>query len=307
MVAIDGWLVAEPDGACSGSVPPPGATEASPAPCQRRSYLTDTAFQPLQADGSVSAPTVALSLRDNSYDVWAARPSVDVGGARAPQRATYLLQAPPGGICLGPRCPDAYGMSRSWRIIERLDPINVLVGPAPAEDSLGPSDQPIPAPDGDTWTVTQLLDRPTGNGTFVVRAWLVATPLLRCPELDVVIAGPDYRCNEMDWLTDEPFQPWVGDGRDGAARSPDVGLRVQNGAYAAFGGVGSRAGRNGSRSPRTGVWIVRSSTDARCAGARPCLAPTVHWEVIAFGSPCYPTEGGEACIVRSTGGSLIQP
>jgi hypothetical protein len=116
------------------------------------------------------------------------------------------------------------------------------------------------------------------NQNVDVAGWLVATPPLKC-----LGAGP-YSCSEVDWITDESFQPWVSDGQTGSTRAPVVGIRVQNGAYDAF-APSPAISDFGARTPRLGDWTVRESISS-CSAGQPggpsCIGGSaVRWEVVA--------------------------
>jgi hypothetical protein len=285
--AVDGWLVRTPYQSCGSDPHPP----AGPAyGCPTDDWLTESAYQPLRPDGSSLGPLNAIYLPTGAYDHWAPDPAPfgrDSVGVE-PRRATYLLQVVQASAC-GPTadCFVAPGNLR-WQIVGRFDPIPNLEPPATPEASV-PIPSVVPPPSGTAWTVADLADRasmPMPSGVFVVRAWLVATPVLR--GLCVSSPGlPDYGCSERDWLTDQPFQPWISDGNTGSTRDPSVGLRVQNGAYATF-APDPATQAFGARGPRLGNYLVRATVHDTCelpplpSTNVPCYGPLViYWEIVA--------------------------
>lgn len=273
--AVQGWLVRDPAHPCPSDPRNPTVGYG----CPTDDWLSETEFQPLQADGSSIGPPAALALSSGSYDRWARDPAAAGrdGIGVEPRGATYLLWLISDGC--GPNA-DCAGPPPRWRIVGRFDSLARPAGTAPSPDPVTATDGRVPPPSGDAWTVAQLLDRPLGDGTFLVRGWLVATPPLRCLERATPTA-PDYGCSEVDWLTDESFQPWVADGLNGSTRDPTAGLRVQNGAYAGF-APEPASGPFGARTPRLGDWIVRETTHGfPCPFGNACKIPTLDWEVIA--------------------------
>ena len=271
--AVQGWLVRGPVHPCPSNPRNPVVSYG----CPTDDWLSESEFQPLQPNGSTVGPPAAIYLSSGSYDRWAPNPEPTGPDGRGvePREATYLLQIVSDGCndfaaCLPP--------PPTWRIVGRFDPWPDTVAPSPDPTRL---DNTVPAPSGDAWTVAQLADRPLGDGTFVVRGWLVGTPALRCPKAAAPSGEPDYSCNEVDWLTDEAFQPWFADGSTGGTREPALGIRVQNGAYAAF-APSPATGEFAARTPRFGDWVVRETTRGRsCSIGSACAVPTIHWEVIA--------------------------
>jgi hypothetical protein len=136
------------------------------------------------------------------------------------------------------------------------------------------------------WRVADLAVLPLSAAPidYQVHAYLVRTPVLKC--LAVSAGIPNYSCDEIDWLTDEPFQPWVADGNSGGTREPGVGLRVQNGAYDEFAPDPAR-GPFGTWEPQLGNYLVRRSTTPMCvndapSSGAPCYGGTgLYWEIIA--------------------------
>lgn len=149
----------------------------------------------------------------------------------------------------------------------------------------------VPPPKGSAWSVAELAGLGfTAPAEYVVRGYLVATPPLRCPDPPAPSDRPDYGCHEIDWLTDEPFQPWLSGELSSSVRSPAVGLRVQNGAYAAF-APDPRFEAGVGNAPRLGVYQVRFSVRSTCdlAASSPgvdCAGGLYFaWEVVGRVSP----------------------
>ncbi len=274
--AVQGWVVRDPVHPCPSDPRNPIVTYG----CPTDDWLSEDEYQPLQPDGSTLGPAAAISLSSGSYDRWALDPAAGGPGGRGvePRGAIYLLWFVSDGC--GPNADCAAPPPR-WRIVGRFDPIERVAGTAPSPDPIVATDGRVPPPDGDAWTVAQLLDRPVGPGTFLVRGWLVATPFLRCRDTPAPSGVPDYGCDEVDWLTDRAFQPWVSSGSGGGTREPAVGLRVQNGAYMGFApSPGSASG--GGLAPRFGEWIVRETNQGYpCSPDRLCRLPEIRWEVLA--------------------------
>jgi hypothetical protein len=280
-IAVDGWLVRSPLHPCpSIDEPSPTTGDLPRYGCPDDEYLTDTAFQPLQADGSSIGTDKALSLPVGSYDQWAPQPArfgTESVGVE-PRRATYLLErigCPPWARCAAP----PLGSRRwPWRIVGLLDPIPGIPS-SPAQSGPTPSSGAIAT----TRSVAELssLAVPPEPGDYVVRAFLVATPPIRCR----FAPGP-YDCGELDWLTDETFQPWIADGIHGSARPPAVGLRVQAGAYDAF-APDPVVHQFGAHEPRFATYRVRLSIHSSCEYVLPTSAPLAClgkplrvWEVV---------------------------
>lgn len=277
---VDGWLVRTPVHSCP--VPPPELVPPSGRPvygCPADEYLTDHAYQPVRADGSFVAPADGLSVPSTSYERFAPDPALAAHGGVEPRRAVYLLRAE------RPYCPPSArcALGVAWVVVDRLDPIP---GVAPVMPTGSPEFPPVPPPNGSTWSVAELAALGfTAPAEYLVRGYLVATPPLRCLARPVPSGMPDYGCHEINWLTDEPFQPWLSGESSSSVRSPAVGLRVQNGAYAAFApdprfevGVGN--------APRLGVYQVRFSVRSTCDLAAPspdvaCAGgPFFSWEIV---------------------------
>lgn len=251
---VDGWLVRTPVHSCP--VPPPELVPPSGRPvygCPADEYLTDQAYQPVRADGSFVGPADGLSVPSTSYDRFAPDPASAPHGGVEPRRAVYLLRAeqlycPPGARC---------ARLVAWVVVDRLDPIP---GVAPVTPTEGPEFPVVPPPNGSAWSVAELAGLGfTGPAEYVVRGYLVATPPLRCLDPPAPSGRPDYGCHEINWLTDEPFQPWVA----GSVRAPGVGLRVQNRAYATF-APDPRFETGVGNAPRLGIYQVRFSVRSTC-------------------------------------------
>jgi hypothetical protein len=278
--AVDGWLVRTPLHPCASFVMPSDAPSDLPSyGCPEDDYLTDTEFRPTRADGSSIGPAKGILLPIESYAKWAPDPTV-LGPGVEPRRATFLLQLIHTSPC-GPTDNCLAGpLIRRWQIAARLEPIpDIATGPTPAPSL-------VPVPLVAWWRVADLAVLPFSAtpGDYQVHAYLVRTPLLKC--LAVSAGLPNYSCDEIDWLTDEPFQPWVADGNSGGTREPSIGLRVQNGAYDAFASDPIR-GPFGAWEPWLGDFLVRRSTAPMCTGGArssgaPCYGGTgLHWEITA--------------------------
>ena len=274
--AVDGWLVRDPDHPCASDPRNPVVAYG----CPSDDWLSEDRFQPLQENGQSIGPPAAIDLSTGSYDRWAPDPAPAGFGGRGvePRHAIYLLRlvsdgCRPGAYCLAP--------APRWRIVGRFDPLPDPLQPAPSPSTEPPSTDVV-------HTVAQLVADPFAftNRDITVSGWLVATPLLRCLEHPVPSGEPDYGCDEVDWLTDDAFQPWVSNGSSGGTREPAVGIRVQNGAYAAF-APSPAFGEIGARVPWLGDWVLRASIGSTCPDASqpPQLmcagGPIIHWEVIA--------------------------
>ena len=269
-VAVDGWLVRTSSHPCASAVGP-GAADVMRFDCPHEVYLTETEFQPLRADGSSLGPAAGVYLPADAYEQWAPDPAPFSTGGVVPRRAVYLLRAMPTTCSSGTACQSF----RQAEVLGRLDPLTDEVS----------SPEPMAAQ-----TVAEVLAA-SANDPFAfadgrqltVHGWLVRTPPLRCKS---VFIGP-YSCGELDFLTDEPFQPWSADGVTGTARTPDVGMRVQNGAYDAF-APDPRLGSDGAYPPHEGTYVVRGVIRSGCetmpqpAGSfAPCSGPAVlFWEIV---------------------------
>jgi hypothetical protein len=126
--AVDGWLVRDPLHPCPSGIRPLGVSYG----CPSDDWLTDSAYQPTQLDGSSIGPPGALSVSSGSYDRWAPRPA-SYGPYKVgvePRHATYLLWLVSDGC--GPNADCATPPPR-WRIVGRFDPIPTSpVIPAPS-------------------------------------------------------------------------------------------------------------------------------------------------------------------------------
>lgn len=278
--AVDGWLVRTPLHPCASFVMPSDAPSDLPSyGCPEDDYLTDAEFQPTRPDGSSSGPRKGILLPVESYAKWAPDPTVLEQGVE-PRRATFLLQLVHTSAC-GPTDDCFAGpLIRRWQIAARLDPIPDIA------TAQRPAPSPVPVPLAARWRVADLAVLPLSAAQigYQVHAYLVRTPPLKC--LAVSAGHPNYSCDEVDWLTDEPFQPWASDGHSGGTREPAVGLRVQNGAYDAFASDPARD-PSGAWEPRLGDYLVRRSTAPACIGGAqssgaPCYGGLgLHWEIMA--------------------------
>jgi hypothetical protein len=296
-VAVRGWLVRTPLHPCASIPHPSGSVDSGRTfGCPDDDYLTASSYQPMQSDGSSIGAPNAIELPAGSYDAWAPAPASfgrDSVGVE-PREATYLLQKQPDTCPLDARC--AAGTTTDpaaalhWRIVGRLDP---LVEGATAN----PSPQPSSADVGGTpWTVAELATAQAPDNfalaegrVLAVRGWLVATPPLRCLNDPGTGVAPSWQCDEVDWLTDEAFQPWVSNGSGATVRPPDVGLHVQNGAYEAFARPNVGFGMSSGLVPALGTYLIRGSVHDVCEtlpravdpSAAPCAGPAiVLWEVV---------------------------
>lgn len=281
--AIDGWLVRSPLRLCPLTVSP---TDTPTYDCPSADYLTDEEFQPARRGGGAMRPERGISLPTGSYTTWAPDPMTIADSGVAPRRAVYLLQRQQDSACPGYGAGCGLQVSRWGVITGRLDPIPPYPSESPAV-SLAPDPSPISATSGDPWTVADLLGtRHESNAEYLVRGWLVATPPLRCLAPPLPSGLPDYGCDEVDWLTDEAFQPWVTTAQVAGIRAPDVGMRVQNGAYAAFAPSPGFGEPGGGREPRFGIWLVRFAVYSTCdygaldPGVACAGGPLFTWEVI---------------------------
>ena len=283
--AVRGWLVRDPLHPCGSDPRNPPVSYG----CPTDDWLSEDEYQPLQPDGSSLGPPAAIGLSSGSYDRWAPAPAAGGPGPGgvAPRQATYLMRLVSDGCNdVSFRTADCMPPPPRWRIVGRFDPIPDPSAVPASPDPIHTADGRVPPPDGDAWTVVQLRLRPLGDGTFVVRGWLVATPALPCLQRVAPAGEQDYSCIELDWLTDLAFQPWVAGGSNGTSRDPVVGIRVQNGAYATF-APSAASGASRALTPRFGDWLVRETTGWTCtAGGRTpppgCLGGvTFQWEVIA--------------------------
>jgi hypothetical protein len=284
-VAINGWLVRDALHPCPALPLASGTPSDGPKyGCPDDDYLTDLEFQPLQGDGSSVGPPDGLFLPAGTYDQWAPSPAFfgQYGVGVVPRRATYLVRLVASNPGKELPCGSAAGCSLvtvvRWQIVGRLDPIPEL--PSTPAELASPSEAPVHS----VADFVGGLPADIRPSEFTIRAYLVSTPPLKC--VGAAPPGlPDYSCGERDWLTDEPFQPWVADGNTGSTRDPAVGLRVENGAYDLFApdpGIGAHA----AREPRLGTYLVRFAVHSTCdyaiqSPANGCLGgPIFTWEVI---------------------------
>ena len=296
--AVDGWLVRTPIIACPSFVPetPLGTNAPVYSTCED-DYLTDDAFQPLGPDGAVSGTSGAIVLPMGSYEAFAPdAQSIDLGGF-APRRAVYILRKG------APICPIQNGSCATsasyWGTIEGV--LEALPGGAPSATPA--ASLPVASASTGTdaistvWTVDEIETATAtdplalADGRLIaVRGWLVATPSLRCRSQPVPSGAPSWGCDEIDWITADPFQPWTSDGHTGSARPPVFGLRAQVGAYARFAGpVRQPAATVGEIVPALGTYLVRGAVRDGCAtvelpvdpSSAPCIGPAVAlWEVV---------------------------
>jgi hypothetical protein len=135
--AVDGWLVRDSLHPCASTSRPSGVVYG----CPTDDWLTASAYQPIQPDGSMTGPRDAVYLSSGSYDRWAPNPA-QLGSGVEPRRATYLMWLVMDGC--GPSADCAQGPANlHWRIIDRFDPIPDL----PAQRL--PTNAPPPV--GDTY------------------------------------------------------------------------------------------------------------------------------------------------------------
>jgi hypothetical protein len=143
--AVDGWLVRDSLHPCASTSRPSGVSYG----CPTDDWLTPSAYQPTQPDGSMLGPREAIYLASGSYDRWAPDPApFGIGGAE-PRRATYLMWLVMDGC--GPNADCAQGPDDlHWRIVGRFDPIPyVATVPTPAAS-------PVPVPLVAPWRVADL-------------------------------------------------------------------------------------------------------------------------------------------------------
>jgi hypothetical protein len=264
--AVDGWLVRTPYHLCGSNPRNPVVVYG----CPTDDYLTEDQFQPLQADGSTIGPLASIDLSSGSYDRWAPDPAPagPEGRGVEPRHAIYLLWLVSDGC--GPNADCALPPPR-WRIVGRFDPLPGPVEPAPSPSTVPPSADAF-------HTVAELVTDPMSfiNQDVTVDGWLVATPPLRC-----------VGSCEFDWITDVAFEPWVSDGQTGSTIAPKVGIRVQDGAYAAFADRPA-TDANVWPTPRFGRYVVRGTVHDACELLPPaptdsptCAGPAiVLWEVV---------------------------
>jgi hypothetical protein len=270
--AVRGWLVRDPFHPCPSNPHPPVVAYG----CPTDDWLSESEFQPLQADGSSIGPPAAIDLASGTYDNWAPDPAPfgrdNVGVV--PRFGTFLMWLVSDGC--GPNT-DCLLPPPRWRIVGRFDPVaDPAVNPSPS-----PSMAEHPTASG-IWTVAQLVDeRPPATTDDVVGAWLEAVyqPGVRCAAPPPHPSGwPRHDCGRADWLTDAPFHP------SPPFAEPDIGIRVQSGAYDAF--APDPTWVDLLAEPRAGRYVVRvavhSSCDAAVAAQVPvCLGgPVWTWEIV---------------------------
>jgi len=260
--AVRGWLVRDPLHPCPAVRNPPVVAYG----CPSDDWLSESEYQPLQADGSSSGPPAAIYLSSGSYDKWAPDPAPfgrdNVGVV--PRYGTYLMWLVSDGC--GPNADCAPPPPR-WRIVGRFNP-----SPSPATAG-------HPTANG-VWTVAQLMDeRPPATTDYVVDGWLEAalTLGLRCAAPQPLPSGwPRHGCGRFDWLTDAPFRPKP------TYAQPDVGILVQSGAYDTFAPNPIWVDQRGE--PRAGRYIVRIAVHSSCELALRSPEPA------CLGGPVWTTE-----------------
>jgi hypothetical protein len=274
--AVRGWLVRDPFHPCASNPRPPAISYG----CPTDDWLSESEFQPLQADGSSIGPPAAIYLSSGSYDNWAPDPAQfgrdNVGVV--PRYAVYLMSLVSDGC--GPNADCAPPPPR-WRIVGRFDPIDDPIVDPGASPSSSPTTAEHPTSSG-VWTVAQLMDeRPSATTDYVVDGWLEAalTPGLRCAAPPPLPSGwPRHGCGRADWLTDAPFRPQP------TYAQPDVGILVQNGAYDEFAPNPTLVDLLAE--PRAERYVVRVAVHSSCEiGLRSpgiaCLGgPVWTWEIV---------------------------
>jgi hypothetical protein len=274
--AVRGWLVRDPFHPCASNPRPPAVSYG----CPTDDWLSESEFQPLQADGSSIGPLAAIYLASGSYDRWAPDPAPfgrdNVGVV--PRYGTFLMWLVSDGC--GPNADCAPPPPR-WRIVGRFDPIDGPISDPGASPSPSPATAAHPTASG-VWTVAQLVDeRPSMTTDYVVDGWLEAalTPGLRCAAPQPLPSGwPRHGCGRFDWLTDAPFHPKP------TYAQPGVGILVQSGAYDTF--APNPTWVEQVAEPRAGRYVVRVALHSSCEVAHPsppaaCLGgPVWTWEIV---------------------------
>jgi hypothetical protein len=122
--AVDGWLVRDPPHPC------PSSSRHPAYGCPTDDWLSESAFQPLQPDGSSVGPSAAIALSSGSYDGWAPDPApFGPGNAGVePRHGIFLMWLVSDGC--GPNADCAAPPPR-WRIVGRFDPISSVSAPTP--------------------------------------------------------------------------------------------------------------------------------------------------------------------------------
>jgi hypothetical protein len=274
--AVRGWLVRDPFHPCASNPRPPAVSYG----CPTDDWLSESEFQPLQADGSSIGPPAAIYLSSGSYDQWAPDPAPfgrdNVGVV--PRYGIFLMWLVSDGC--GPNADCAPALPR-WRIVGRFDPIVAPVADPGPNPSPSPATAEHPTASG-VWTVAQLMDeRPPSTIDYVVDGWLEAVfeGDLRCAAPRPIPSGwPRHDCGRADWLTDAPFRPKP------LFATPDVGILVESGAYDAFAPDPTWAEQLAV--PRAGRYVVRVALHSSCEAGFPspgvtCLGgPVWTWEIV---------------------------
>jgi hypothetical protein len=273
--AVDGWLVRDAFHPCASTkqvfIPRYG--------CPTDDWLTGSAYEPTQPNGSMIGPRDGIYLPTGSYDQWAPDPAPfgPEGLGVEPRRATYLLWLVASSSC-GPNADCVDGPAQlQWRIVGRFDPIpNLDTPPSP-----GPTPTSVDIPPRATLTVGDLVEPSVQPGEYLVRAYLVATPAF--PSF---CSGTDPTECENDYLTDKPFQPFSSGDTFASTHGPKIGITVQIGAYDRF-APNPGSAPSGAIEPRIGTYLIRRYATPICfGGAQPSEAPCfgglgLEWEVIA--------------------------
>jgi hypothetical protein len=257
--AVEGWLVRDPFHPCASNPHPPPVYG-----CPTDDWLSESEFQPLQADGSSIEPPAAITLSSGSYDRWAPDPA-PAGRDRLgvePRHAIFLMLLISDGCGANADCSSP---PPRWRIVGRFDPIEV----ATASPDVGPTPSLVPvssepSPTGGLWTVAQLLEeRPPMTTDYLVDAWLEAALIgtVSCKAGPLPSGWPQHDCSRNDWLTDAPFHPSPTSAR------PEVGIQLQNGAYDAF--ATNPEWADLLAESRFGRYVVRIALHSTCEAAVP--------------------------------------
>ena len=270
--AVQGWLVRDPVHPCASNPRPQVVAYG----CPTDDWLSESEFQPLQADGSSIGPPAAVPLSSGTYDEWAPDPASfgpDNVGVQ-PRYAVYLMWLVSDGC--GPNADCAPPPPR-WRIVGRFDPIVPVADPV-VSPSPSPATVEHSTPSG-IWTVAQLMDeRPPTTTDYVLDGWLEAVlqPGVRCAFHPTPTGWPLHGCGRADCLTDAPFHPRP------LFANPDVGILVQSGAYDAF--APNPMWVEQLAEPRAGRYIVRVAVHASCEAEFPSPDPA------CLGGPVWTSE-----------------
>jgi hypothetical protein len=120
--AVHGWLVRGPLNPCPSDPRNPPVSYG----CPTDDWLSESEFQPLEANGQTVGPPASIYLSSGSYDRWAPDPAVAGFGGQGvePREATYLLQFVSDGCNdVSVRVADCLPPPPRWRIVGRFDPI----------------------------------------------------------------------------------------------------------------------------------------------------------------------------------------